>query len=127
MKNFFPFLVLGSLLLIISGCESRRTSFYIELPPTHLKSLNTSWAVIDYPMLNIRTEPKRDADQLTMLRAGTIVEVLSFTNEMEEIEEKMDRWYQIQHLGMRGWAFGAYIRVYDNVERAREAARSLLK
>lgn len=122
-RAFWSFLAV----LFVTGCQPQKIPDGLVLPPTHLKTLQTSWAVIDFPLLNIRKEPHRTSDQVTMLRVGTIVEILSSTADFDEIDEKKDRWYQIQHLGMRGWVFGAYVKIYDTLDKARDSARALLK
>jgi uncharacterized protein YgiM (DUF1202 family) len=58
-----------------------------------------------------------------MLRAGSIVEIVTSSSNEETIEGKTNRWYQIQFQGRRGWVFGSYLKIFDSLDKARNAAK----
>jgi hypothetical protein len=52
------------------------------------------------------------------------VEIVTSSSNEETIEGKTDRWYQIQYQGRRGWVFGSYLKIFDSLDKARNAAKA---
>jgi uncharacterized protein YgiM (DUF1202 family) len=61
---------------------------------------------------------------VTMLRSGSIVEIVTSSSNEETLEGKTERWYQIQYQGRRGWVFGSYLKIFDSLDKARSAAKA---
>jgi hypothetical protein len=110
--------------LVLAGCSGPRPYAGLKLPPTPVLTIETSYGVVDFPLLRVRTDPVSDAALVTMLRAGAIVEIVTSSSNEETIEGKTDRWYQVQYQGRRGWVFGSYLKVFDSLDKARNAAKA---
>lgn len=110
--------------LFLAGCSGPSPYAGLKLPPTPVLTIETSYGVVDYPLLRVRTEPVADAALVTMLRAGAIVEIVTSSSSEETIEGKTNRWYQVQYQGRRGWVFGSYLKVFDSLDKARNAAKA---
>lgn len=121
MRLFWP---LAVVVLIVAGCSGPRQYTGLKLPPTPVLTIETSYGVVDYPLLRVRTEPVPDAALVTMLRSGSIVEIVTSSSNEETIEGKTNRWYQVQFQGRRGWVFGSYLKIFDSLEKARNAAKA---
>lgn len=111
-------------LAVVSGCSAANPYAGLKLPPTPVLAIQTYYAVVDFAYIRVRTNPLPDAGLVTMLRAGSILEIVSSSSNEETIEGKTDRWYQIQYQGRRGWVFGSYLKVFDSLDKARNAAKS---
>lgn len=124
MKMFLQ--AAGLILLALAGLACNQNDQYkgVVLPPTPVLTVQTYWGVVDFAYLKVRSEPKSESDLITMLRAGSIVEILSSTSNEEQNEGKLGRWYQILFQGRRGWVFGPYIKIFDSIEKARNAAKT---
>jgi len=110
--------------LMLAGCSGTNPYAGLKLPPTPVLTLQTSYGVVDFPLLRVRSEPVPEAGLVTMLRSGAIVEIVTSSSNEETIEGKTDRWYQIQYQGRRGWVFGSYLKVFDSLDKARNAAKA---
>ena len=111
-------------LFLLTACSGARPYAGLKLPPTPVLTIQTFYGVIDFAYVRVRSEPLPDAPLATMLRGGSIVEIVSSSNNEETIEGKSDRWYQIQFQGRRGWVFGSYLKIFDSLDKARNAAKA---
>jgi hypothetical protein len=118
------FLWTAGLVLFLTGCNFTQPYAGLKLPPTPVLTIQTYYGVVDFAYIRVRTEPLPDAPLVTMLRAGAILEIVSSSSNEETIEGKSDRWYQVQYQGRRGWVFGSYIKVFDSLDKARNAAKA---
>lgn len=110
--------------LLLAGCSGPSPYVGLKLPPTPVLTIQTYFGVVDSPYLRVRTDPVPTASEVTRLRSGAIVEIVTSSSIEETIEGKTDRWYQIQYQGRRGWVFGSYLKVFDSLDKARNAAKA---
>jgi hypothetical protein len=119
------FLVLSPACLWLAGCSKPVAEEPINLPPTPVLSIRSSWGVVRSDILRIREEPFTKARTLTHLRRGSVMEILSRTDKKESVDERSDYWYQVSFEGVRGWVFGAYLEVLDSKARAESFAAGM--
>lgn len=93
----------------MAACEAPNIQPALELPPTPVLAMSTRWAVVHAAVLRLRDEPALTGEVLSWLPEGTRVEVLMRAPDTVEIEGQTDHWYQVNHNGVRGWTFGAFI------------------
>ena len=118
-------LLAASVLLALAACGGRPPAERIDLPPTSVLSIRSTWAVVTSPFLRVRGEPRAEAPVLTHIRRGAVVEVLSRTERKEELDEASNYWYQVSYGGLRGWVFGAFLEVLDSRAKAESMAAQL--
>lgn len=121
MRLFWPVSLAA---LVLTACSPTNQYVGLKLPATPVLTIQTYYGVVDFPLLRVRNDPVSDATLVTMLRAGSIVEIVTASSNEETIEGKTDRWYQVQYQGRRGWVFGSYIKVFDSLDKARNAAKA---
>ena len=121
MRLLWPVLLA---VLALAGCSGPSQYAGLKLPPTPVLTIQTYYGVVDSPYLRVRTDPLPNAAEATRLRSGAIVEIVTSSSNEETIEGKTDRWYQIQYQGRRGWVFGSYLKVFDSLDKARNAAKA---
>ncbi len=112
-------------LLPLASCGRRQQVERIDLPPTPVLSIRSTWAVVTSPFLRLRSEPLADASVLAHIRRGAVLEVLSRTDRREELEQASSYWYQVSYEGVRGWVFGAFLEIVDSKPRAESLAAEL--
>ncbi|NNM53143.1 MAG: SH3 domain-containing protein [Spirochaetales bacterium] len=119
-----PLLILLAISFALSAASCDSSSKYrgLVLPPTPVLSVQTYYGVVDFAYIRVREEPKLDAGLVTMLRGGTIVEIVTSSSTEQTIEGKKGRWYEIQYEGRLGWVFGPYLKIFDSLDKARNAA-----
>ena len=110
--------------LLLAGCNGSSQYAGLKLPPTPVLTIQTFYGVVDFAYIRVRTEPLPDAPLATMLRSGAIVEIVTSSSNEETVEGKTDRWYEIQYQGRRGWVFGSYLKIFDSLDKARNAAKA---
>ena len=110
--------------LVLAGCSGSNAYAGLKLPPTPVLTIQTFYGVVNFAYIRVRNDPLPDASLVTMLRSGSIVEIVSSSSNEETIEGKTDRWYQIQYQGRRGWVFGSYLQIFDSLDKARNAAKA---
>jgi len=110
--------------LVLASCSGSHPYAGLKLPPTPVLTIQTYYGVVDFAYIRVRNEPLPDAALVTMLRSGSIVEIVTSSGTEETIEGKTDRWYQIQYQGRRGWVFGSYLKIFDSLDKARNAAKA---
>lgn len=118
-------LALGCLLPLLSACGRRQVVERIELPPTPVLSIRSTWAVVTSPFLRVRAEPLAKSPVLAHIRRGSVLEVLSRTERKEELEDASSYWYQVSYEGLRGWVFGSFLEIVDSKARAENLAAQL--
>jgi len=118
--------LLGAVLttLLVTACSGSNPYTGLKLPPTPVLTIQTFYGVVDFAYIRVRSEPLPDASLVTMLRSGSIVEIVTSSSNEETIEGKSDRWYQILYQGRRGWVFGSYLKIFDSLDKARNAAKA---
>jgi hypothetical protein len=120
MRSFW----VAAVALLLAGCSGSNPYAGLKLPPTPVLTIQTFYGVVDFAYIRVRNDPMPDAALVTMLRAGSIVEIVTSSSNEETIEGKTDRWYQIQFQGRRGWVFGSYLKIFDSLDKARNAAKA---
>ena len=115
---------MAAMALVLAGCSESNPYAGLKLPPTPVLTIQTFYGVVDFAYIRVRNEPLSEAPLVTMLRSGAIVEIVTSSSSEETIEGKTDRWYQIQYQGRRGWVFGSYLRIFDSLDKARNAAKA---
>lgn len=116
---------LALLSLFPLSCRREAPAESILLPPTPVLSVRSSWGVVTSSFLRIREEPYQRAKILAHLRQGTVLEIISYTDEKVVIEDEAAYWYHVSHEGLRGWVFGAYLEILDSRVKARAFAGGL--
>lgn len=109
---------------LLMSCGGHRPYEGLKLPPTPVLSVQTYYGVVDFAYIRVRSDARSDASLVTMLRGGTIVEIVTTSSNEETIEGKTSRWYQISFQGRRGWVFGSYLKIFDSLDKARNAAKA---
>ncbi len=115
---------------VVAACEAPKIQQALALPPTPVLAMSTRWAVVQAAVLRLRDEPTLNGQVLSWLPEGTRVEVLMRTPDTVDVDGQTDHWYQVNHNGVRGWTFGAFITVVtahagtaaDAAERPPDAA-----
>ena len=107
----------------ISSCEKQEQIRPIQLPPTSVLKVQTTWAVINAPHLRLRELPTDSSRVVRYLKAGFVLEIISKTGTLETLEGEENYWYQITFDGLNGWVFGAYLDLFDSKEQADAASR----
>ena len=110
--------------LVAASCSGNLPYAGLKLPPTPVLTIQTFYGVVDFAYVRVRSDPLPDAPLVTMLRSGSIVEIVTSSSNEETIEGKSDRWYQILYQGRRGWLFGSYLKIFDSLDKARNAAKA---
>ncbi|MDX9801549.1 MAG: SH3 domain-containing protein [Spirochaetia bacterium] len=114
-------------ILIFSSCSKKEQIIIIDLPATQVLEQNTNFAVITSSHLRLRVEPTTKSKAITTLWKGYILEIISRSTKKEIAEGQENYWYQINYDGLRGWIFGAYVKVYPTLEKAKEASKAMQK
>jgi uncharacterized protein YgiM (DUF1202 family) len=122
-QHFNVFLSLVICLIPILSCGQEDTRITLELPETPLLSIEKYFGVVDFGFLRVRREPTGDSDMVTIIRGGTIVEILRSNPQEVVIDGQTGRWYEILYRGTRGWVFGPYLMIFDSLEKAQNAAK----
>jgi hypothetical protein len=97
----------------------------VTFPPTPVLTIRSAWAVVKSPYLRIREEASNKGQVLSHARMGTIVEVIAKSDTEETVENETSFWYRINYDGLKGWAFGSYLEVFDSRTKAVSYAESL--
>ena len=111
--------------LFIGSCTKGEEIPEIELPVTSVLSIRSSWAVVTSTHLRLRENATVDSTAVTTLWKGSVLEVLSKTDEAEVVEVEKDFWYQVNFGGLTGWVFGAYLDIFSSKEKADTASREI--
>jgi len=124
-RSLLPLTVLP-LTVLPPGCASREQApRELRLPATPVLSILGQWGVVETNYLRLRTTPSKSAEVLAGLTKGTVVKVLSSTDQKETVENETDYWYRVSLEGLDGWVFGAYLLLVDSESQAAEAAEEL--
>ncbi len=114
-----------NIFFLVFSCARDEQITLLELPPTQVLEQNTNFAVITSSHLRLRTEPSVKAKAITTLWKGYVLEVVSKSSKKETVEDQENYWYQINYDGLQGWIFGAYIKVFPSIDKAKEEVRRL--
>ncbi len=126
MKIKSAVIVLIVILFIIpAACRRKNVQSTIQLPSTSVLSIRTTYGVVSSNYLRMRTNPSRSSEVMAGLTKGTVVQVLSSTEKEETIETATSYWYRIDLDGLKGWVFGAYLKILDSKAKADELARDI--
>lgn len=107
----------------LSACAKKQELRQIKLPSTPLLNGDESWAVVNSPLLRLRDGPSIQDKALITLRGGYVVEVAKRSGIQDSIGDYTDYWYYINFRGLRGWAFGHYLTMFDSRQEAEQAAK----
>ncbi|MBN2049936.1 MAG: SH3 domain-containing protein [Spirochaetales bacterium] len=121
----FRVVLLFLFLPLFSFCSREDVVLDIELPPTPILSIKTSWGVITSSHLRLREEPNLESRAITTLWRGYVLEIVSQGPEKETVEDGYDYWYRINFDGLQGWVFGSYLDIFDSRDQAETAAREM--
>jgi hypothetical protein len=111
--------------LALFYCQREALIQRVKLPPTPVLSIRSTWGVVTNSLVRVRQEPQSGSQILSHLGQGTIVEILSQTEEQKQIEDETDFWYEVNYEGLRGWLFGAYLEIFDSRVKAEAFAVGL--
>ena len=126
MKNHqIRFALALFVILLFTSCSKKEQITIIDLPATQVLEQNTNFAIITSSHLRLREEPSIKAKAITTLWKGYVLEIISRSTKKEIVEGHENYWYQINYDGLQGWIFGAYIRVFPTIEKAREASKAM--
>lgn len=123
--NIILYFLLTTIPLCFLGCSKTEDIPEIELPATSVLSIRSSWGVVTSTHLRLRSNPSVESEAVTTLWKGSVLEVLTKTDEAEIIEGENDYWYQVNFGGLTGWVFGAYLDMYSSKDNAESASREL--
>ena len=98
---------------VTAGCGKKEED-PITLPPTSVLAESSSWGVVESNFLRLHTLASLDADVLTGIPRGMIVEILSRTELPQTIDGKNDYWYRVAFDNLHGWVFGGYLSVHPS-------------
>ena len=93
----------------LAACGAPKIEPALVLPPTPVLAMSIRWAVVAVDGLRLRDQPDQTGRILLSLTEGSRVEVLARTPDAMEIDGQTDYWYQVNHNGLRGWTFGAFL------------------
>ena len=93
----------------LAACGAPKIEPALVLPPTPVLAMSIRWAVVDVDGLRLRDKPDQTGRILLSLAEGARVEILARTPDAVEIDGQTDYWYQVNHNGLRGWTFGAFL------------------
>ena len=110
---------------LLPSCKKKEQIFVIDLPPTQVLEQKTSYAVITSSHLRLRTEPSVKSKAVTTLWQGYILEIISKSSKMDNVEGEDNYWYQVNYDGLKGWVFGSYIKLSPSYEKAKEESLKL--
>ena len=125
MKKYYITIIIILTITFLFSCKKTEEVIVIELPPTQVLEQKTNYAVITSSHLRLRAEPSVKAKAITTLWNGYILEIVSKSSKMENVEGTDDYWYQISYGGLKGWVFGAYIKTVPSYEKAKEESQKL--
>lgn len=73
------------------------------------KNLRADQLMITGDVLNVRSEPNSEADNVVFqLQSGDVAEILQRGASRVQIREMNDYWYQVEKDGQVGWIYGAF-------------------
>ena len=128
LKNYSGFLLISGAVVLLASCNRSPQPERIVLPATPVLSMRSEWGVVTSDVLRIRKNPSIEAgNTLTFVKKGTILEILNKSVKKEQIEERLDSWYQVNYEGLRGWLFGAYIEIVESKAKAADLSEELMK
>ncbi len=112
-------------LLSLGSCRRADPAPAIGLPATSVLSTRSSYAVVSESLLRVRDKPGKDATVILHIRRGNVVEIVSRTETMEEVEGIQGYWYLVDYSGLKGWVFGAYLQIAGSRSEAERLSGSL--
>lgn len=110
------------ILFLPLSCKKNSRITNLELPPTSILQIQSSWAIITSSHLRLRQEPKTDSPVVTTLWKGNILELLMKSTSEDTVEDETDYWYKISYGGLTGWVFGHYLLFFSSKDDAIRAA-----
>ncbi len=114
--------VLGVLLLGLAGCSRTPEESGVNLPTTPVISVRPRWAVAADLYVLVRAEPSVDSDIRGNLRIGDVAEIVSISTVTNDLRGPGNIWYEVEASGLRGWALGNALELYESRSRAVNAA-----
>ena len=121
----FALFSLSLLALPILSCGRGGSFERVNLPPTPVLSIRSTWAVVTSPLLRIREEPSNKSSVLSHIRMGAVIEVIAKSDREDTLENEVSFWYRVNYEGLKGWVFGSYIEIFDSRTKAEKYAQKL--
>jgi hypothetical protein len=125
MKKQVFIIILIAFALVAGSCTKKKIPDRIVLPQTSFLTEQKSWGVVTSNYLRLRQKPSQNADTLSGLTKGSVVELVASTDRKETIDGNSSFWYRVNMDGLQGWVFGAYLDIFPNEADARSSAREL--
>lgn len=118
------FLICLMLLVSIFSCQKPKEEILL-LPEISLLKKKSSWGVVVTNYLRLRKEPNKDSSVIRSIPKGQIAEIQSNTGKLETIEEETSYWYRVDFDGVKGWVFGAYLKIFNALDKAKDYSNQL--
>jgi hypothetical protein len=113
------------MLLAPASCRRAARSDRVNFPPTPILTIRSAWAAVKSPYLRVREEPSNQGQVISHIRMGTVVEVVARSDKEDTVENETAFWLRINCDGLKGWAFGSYLEVFDSRADAEKFASAL--
>lgn len=123
--HVFVLLAASLLCVPIASCSRGGSADRVNLPPTPVLSIRTTWAVVKSPLLRIREEPSNKSPVLSHIRMGAVVEIIAKSDKTDALEDEVSFWYRVNFDGLKGWVFGTYIEIFDSRSKANSYSETL--
>ncbi len=111
--------------LALGACSASARSERVNLPPTPILTVRSTWAVVKSPLLRIREEPADKSAVLSHIRLGSVVEVIAKSDKEDTVEGESSYWFRVNYGGLKGWVFGSYLEVFDSKTKAEKFAETV--
>jgi len=112
-----------TLVLTLISCEKEEPMPEVKLPINPILTVDSHYGVVKSAYLRVFQEPTRQADVVTRLRPGYVVQIVSTTAWREVLDDINAPWHKIEYDTITGWVFGAYVDVYESIYQAEAASR----
>lgn len=112
-------------ILFLGAVVSCSSNDDIQLPEREALTSGPGYAVALEQYVRIHGEPNRDSVVVGHLRRADVVPITSHSMFVDDINDVLSRWYEVESDAGSGWVFGGYLSLFDRPGRAENAAASL--
>ncbi len=97
----------------------------IQLPEQEALTSGPRYAVAVEQYVRIHGEPSREATVVAHLRRGDVATITAHSAFVDNINEVLSRWYEVEATGGSGWVFGGHLSLFNRRTQAENSAASL--